>query len=73
MSEESILKKLADAILSFDEEVAKTAAQEALDAGVDPLTALEKGLKGRWVSTLLVTSFPEMNSFYPTSFWRLTR
>ncbi len=45
MSEESILKKLADAILSFDEEVAKTAAQEALDAGVDPLTALEKGLK----------------------------
>lgn len=45
MSEEGILKKLADAVLSFDEEVAKAAAQEALDAGVDPLTALEKGLK----------------------------
>jgi corrinoid protein of di/trimethylamine methyltransferase len=45
MSEESILKKLADAILSFDEDVAKTAAQEALEAGVDPLKALEKGLK----------------------------
>ena len=45
MSEESILKKLADSILSFDEEVAKAAAQEALDAGVDPLKALEKGLK----------------------------
>jgi corrinoid protein of di/trimethylamine methyltransferase len=45
MSEESILKKLADSILSFDEEVAKTAAQEALEAGVDPLKALEKGLK----------------------------
>ena len=45
MSEESILKKLADSILSFDEEVAKAAAQEALEAGVDPLKALEKGLK----------------------------
>jgi corrinoid protein of di/trimethylamine methyltransferase len=45
MSEESILKKLADSILSFEEEVAKSAAQEALDAGVDPLKALEKGLK----------------------------
>jgi corrinoid protein of di/trimethylamine methyltransferase len=45
VSEEGILKKLADAVLSFDEEVAKAAAQEALDAGVDPLTALEKGLK----------------------------
>jgi len=45
MSEESILKKLADSILSFDEEVAKAATQEALDAGVDPLKALEKGLK----------------------------
>jgi trimethylamine corrinoid protein len=45
MSEESILKKLADSILSFDEEVAKAAAQEALDAGLDPLKALEKGLK----------------------------
>jgi corrinoid protein of di/trimethylamine methyltransferase len=45
MSEESILKKLADSILSFDEEVAKAAAQEALDAGVDPLKALENGLK----------------------------
>jgi corrinoid protein of di/trimethylamine methyltransferase len=45
MSEESILKKLADSILSFDEEVAKVAAQEALDAGVNPLNALENGLK----------------------------
>ena len=45
MSEESILKKLADSILSFDEEVAKAMAQEALDAGLDPLKALEKGLK----------------------------
>ncbi len=45
MNEESILKKLTDSILSFDEEVAKAVAQEALDAGVDPLKALEKGLK----------------------------
>ena len=45
MSKQAILKKLTDAILSFDESVAVTAAQEALDAEVDPLEALEKGLK----------------------------
>ncbi len=45
MSDEGMLKKLADAVLSFDEAVAKAVAREALAAGVDPLTALEKGLK----------------------------
>ena len=45
MSKQIILKKLTDAILSFEETVAVAAAQEALDAGVDPLEALEKGLK----------------------------
>ena len=45
MNKEVILKKLADSVLSFDEDVAKGAAQEALDAGLDPLEALEKGLK----------------------------
>ena len=45
MSKQAILKKLTDAILSFDESIAVAAAQEALDAGVDPLEALEKGLK----------------------------
>jgi corrinoid protein of di/trimethylamine methyltransferase len=45
MSKQVILKKLTDAILSFDKSVAVAAAQEALDAKVDPLEALEKGLK----------------------------
>jgi corrinoid protein of di/trimethylamine methyltransferase len=45
MSKQVILKKLTDAILSFEESVAIAAAQEALDAEVDPLEALEKGLK----------------------------
>ena len=39
------IQKLADAVLSFDVDVAKAAAQAALEAGLDPLTALEKGLK----------------------------
>lgn len=45
MNKEAILRKLADSVLSFDEDMAKDAAQEALDAGLDPLEALEKGLK----------------------------
>ena len=45
MSKQAILKKLTDAILSFDESIAVAAAQEALASGVDPLEALEKGLK----------------------------
>jgi trimethylamine corrinoid protein len=45
MSKLAILKKLTDAILSFDESIAVAAAQEALVAGVAPLEALEKGLK----------------------------
>ncbi len=45
MSKPAILKKLTDAILSFDESIAVTAAQEALAAEVAPLEALEKGLK----------------------------
>lgn len=45
MTKQEILKTLTDAILSFDQSVAVAAAQEALDAAVDPLEALEKGLK----------------------------
>jgi len=45
MNKEAILRKLADSVLSFDEDMAKDAAKEALDAGLDPLEALEKGLK----------------------------
>lgn len=45
MSKQDILKKLTESILSFDEKVAEAAAQEALEAGVAPLKALEHGLK----------------------------
>jgi trimethylamine corrinoid protein len=45
MRDELIFQKLANAVLSFDVDVAKAAAQEALAAGLNPLTALEKGLK----------------------------
>jgi corrinoid protein of di/trimethylamine methyltransferase len=45
MRDELIFQKLADAVLSFDVDVAKAVAQEALAAGLNPLTALEKGLK----------------------------
>jgi trimethylamine corrinoid protein len=45
MRDELIFQKLANAVLSFDVDVAKAVAQEALAAGLNPLTALEKGLK----------------------------
>lgn len=45
MSKKALLQQLADAVLSFDEDVAKAAAQAALDAGLAPLEALEQGLK----------------------------
>ncbi len=42
---EAMLKGLAEAVLSFDSETAKTAAIKALKAGIDPVEAVEKGLK----------------------------
>ena len=44
MSEEDILRGLAEAILSFDADAAANAAKDAVDAGVNPVTAIEKGL-----------------------------
>lgn len=43
MSDE-ILEKLANAVMAGDEEAAKKAAQEAIDAKIDPLDAIKKGL-----------------------------
>ncbi|MFQ6075332.1 MAG: B12-binding domain-containing protein [Candidatus Bathyarchaeia archaeon] len=42
---ELILNELAEAVLNFDEGSAKAAAQRALKAGIDPVEAVEGGLK----------------------------
>ena len=44
MSEEDILRELSEAVLSFDADAAANAAKDAVDAGVNPVTAIEKGL-----------------------------
>lgn len=42
--EEEFLKKLRDAVMNYDVEGAVEAAKEVLEAGYDPLKALEQGL-----------------------------
>ncbi|MCX8181741.1 MAG: corrinoid protein [Candidatus Methanomethyliaceae archaeon] len=44
MNHEEILKSLADSVISGDEEKAKDFAKKALEAGIDPLTAINEGL-----------------------------
>lgn len=44
MSREEILEKLKNSVIDCDEEIAKEAAKEALEAGIDPMDALKKGL-----------------------------
>ena len=44
MSQEEILEKLSAAVQSFDADEAARAAKEAVDAGINPVTAIEKGL-----------------------------
>jgi corrinoid protein of di/trimethylamine methyltransferase len=44
LSEEDILRGLSEAVLSFDAEAAAEAARAAVDAGVNPVTAIERGL-----------------------------
>jgi methanogenic corrinoid protein MtbC1 len=44
MSREEILEKLKDSVIDCDEEMAKEAAKEALEAGIDPMDALKEGL-----------------------------
>lgn len=44
MSREEILEKLKNSVIDCDEEIAKEAAKEALEAGIDPMEALKEGL-----------------------------
>lgn len=41
---EDILKELGEAVQDFDDELARTLALRAVEAGVDPVVALEEGL-----------------------------
>ena len=42
---EAILEELAEAVLTYDQEAARRASQEALDAGMTPIEAVDKGLR----------------------------
>ena len=44
MSDKEILNKLKESVLNFDEEGAKKAAKNAIEAGIDPLKAIKEGL-----------------------------
>jgi corrinoid protein of di/trimethylamine methyltransferase len=41
---EDILKQLGEAVLNFDDELAKNLSQRVVEEGVDPVVALEEGL-----------------------------
>lgn len=63
MSKEEIMAKLKDSIVEMDEDMAAEAAQEALDAGIDPLEAITVGLSsGMQVMSDL---FDEGEAFVP--------
>jgi len=44
-TKEAILKELAEAVMTYDQDAARRAAQEALDAGITPIEAVDKGLR----------------------------
>ena len=44
MSKDDIFKKLSDAIITGNQTLVKKAAKESLEAGIDPLEAVENGL-----------------------------
>jgi corrinoid protein of di/trimethylamine methyltransferase len=44
MSEEELLRKLSEAVISCDRETVVKAAQQAIEKGLDPVKAIEKGL-----------------------------
>jgi len=44
MSDEEMLKQLKESIFSYDLEVVKNAAESAVNAGVDPIKAIEEGV-----------------------------
>ncbi len=43
-SEKDVLQSLYDAVLAFDSDAAVKAAETAVEMGIDPVTAIEKGL-----------------------------
>jgi methanogenic corrinoid protein MtbC1 len=44
MTEEEIMQRLKDSVTNYDQDAAKAAAQDALDAGIDPMDAMKNGL-----------------------------
>jgi trimethylamine corrinoid protein len=44
LSEEEILHRLSEAVLAYDADAAAKVAKEAIDAKINPVTAIEKGL-----------------------------
>lgn len=44
-TKETILRELAEAIITYDQEAAKKAAQKALDAGITSMEAVDKGFR----------------------------
>jgi len=58
------LNKLMNAILEFDKEAAIKAAKEALERGIDPLEAIDKGLR-RGI-TVVGEKFEQGELFLPT-------
>jgi corrinoid protein of di/trimethylamine methyltransferase len=44
MERERILRELGEAVINFDDDLARRLAREAIDLGIDPVEALEDGL-----------------------------
>ena len=44
MSKEEILKDLSDSVINYKLDLAKSSAQAALDADIDPVLAINEGL-----------------------------
>ena len=63
MSKEEVLKRLADAIFSADENAAVTSANEAIDAGVPPFDVVMKGVCAGL--TYVGQKFEAKEMFYP--------
>ena len=63
MSKEELFDKLAKAIIDGDEEAASQVAQEVIDAGIDPLEAIQQGaVKGL---NVLGERFQRLEAFLP--------
>ncbi|MDH5201517.1 MAG: B12-binding domain-containing protein, partial [Candidatus Bathyarchaeota archaeon] len=44
MERERILRELGEAVINFDDDLARRLAREVIDLGIDPVEALEEGL-----------------------------